>query len=75
MQNQKKKLIRFSEMPDAGFVRVRTIAQHIDVNPSTLWRWSRSGDFPKPVKLDARTTAWRVSDIREHLEKMSGAKS
>lgn len=72
MQNQKKKPIPFSEMPDAGFVRVKTIAQHIDVNPSTLWRWARSGAFPKPVKLGTRATAWRVSDVREYLVKRHG---
>lgn len=30
----------------------------------TLWRRVKTGDFPKPVKLSARVTAWRVEDVR-----------
>lgn len=30
---------------------------------STLWTKVRSGDFPAPVKLSDRITAWKKSDI------------
>lgn len=29
----------------------------------TLWRKVRSGEFPQPVKLSVRVTAWRVEDV------------
>jgi len=28
----------------------------------------QSGRFPKPVKLEPLTTAWRVEDIRAHIQ-------
>lgn len=37
---------------------------------STLWRKVNSGEFPKPVKLSARVTAWRVEDIRNWMAKV-----
>lgn len=36
----------------------------IPVSHATWWRGVREGRFPKPVKLGARVTVWRVEDIR-----------
>lgn len=33
----------------------------------TLWRKVKAGDFPKPLKLGPRITAWRCGDIRQWL--------
>lgn len=33
----------------------------------TLWRKVKSGDFPSPIKLSERVTAWRVEDVRAWL--------
>lgn len=33
------------------------------VSTSTFDRWVREGRFPKPVKIGARTVAWRVEDV------------
>lgn len=30
----------------------------------TLWRRVKAGEFPAPVKLSERVTAWRVEDVR-----------
>lgn len=30
----------------------------------TLWRRIKAGEFPAPVKLSNRVTAWRVEDVR-----------
>jgi predicted DNA-binding transcriptional regulator AlpA len=32
---------------------------------SSWWNGVRSGRFPSPVKLGPRTTAWRLSDIKD----------
>jgi prophage regulatory protein len=52
-------------LPETGFVRQsQLIPAIIPFSPATLWRRVKSGDFPRPVKLSARVTAWRVEDIR-----------
>ena len=57
----------------AAFLRIAQIIGDPDANPpipalipigrSSWWAWVRIGKAPKPVKLSARTTAWRSADI------------
>lgn len=39
----------------------------IGVSKTTLWRWIKDGAFPKPIKLSAGVTVWRMSDIQQWL--------
>jgi predicted DNA-binding transcriptional regulator AlpA len=56
-------------MPQAGYIRQALLIPHIlPVSPATLWRWVSIGKFPKPVKISARITAWRVTDVGQWLE-------
>jgi prophage regulatory protein len=61
--------INFTQLPSEGFVRLALILTLFPVSPSTWWRGVRSGRYPRPVKLSAYCTAWRVEDIRELLER------
>ena len=47
-----------TSFPEFGFVRLPQILACIPI-------------YPKPVKLGPRTTAWRVEDIRELIERLS----
>lgn len=40
----------------------------VPVSRSTWWDGVASGRYPKPVKIGARATAWRVEDIRALIE-------
>ena len=42
----------------------------IPVKMTTWWNGVRSGRYPKPVKLGPRTTAWRVQDILDLIERL-----
>lgn len=56
-------------MPQTGYIRQSLLIPHIlPVSPATLWRWVSIGKFPKPVKISARITAWRVTDVSQWLE-------
>lgn len=62
----------YHSLPSTGFVRLRSILAPlgpIPVSKSTWWAGVKSGKFPKPVKLSARTTAWRVEDIRSLIDR------
>ena len=55
-----------------GFVRLASILAPLDRSRSAArhgGQASRSGRFPKPVKLGPRTTVWKVDDIRNLIEK------
>jgi predicted DNA-binding transcriptional regulator AlpA len=59
-------------LPPTGFVRLDSILAPrgpIPVGRSTWWAGVKTGRFPRPVKLGPRTTAWKVDDIRDLIEK------
>ena len=60
-------------LPQEGFVRLPAILKLIPVGESTWWAKVGKGIYPKPIKLGPRTTAWRVEDIRQLLEKYNAA--
>ncbi|WP_342395095.1 helix-turn-helix transcriptional regulator [Rhodoblastus sp. 17X3] len=62
---------KMQTLPQTGFVRLSAILAPngpIPVGRSTWWAGVKEGRFPKPVKLGARITAWRVEDIRAFIE-------
>jgi predicted DNA-binding transcriptional regulator AlpA len=58
-------------LPEVGFVRLPKVLAVYPVGRSTWFEGVRVGRFPKPVKLGPRTSAWRVQDIRELIERCS----
>ena len=44
------------------------IAPIVPVSSATFWRKVKAGEFPAPVKLSERVTAWRCEDVREWLD-------
>lgn len=64
-----------SSIPETGFLRLRQIIGNPKANPpipalipvgkSCWWEGIRDGRFPRPIKLGARVTVWRVEDIRD----------
>lgn len=60
-----------NDLPKTGFLRLPAIiAPHgpIPVSKSTWWAGIKTGRYPKPVKLSARISAWRVEDVRALIE-------
>lgn len=55
----------------SGFMRLDQVLQLIPVSKATWWNGCRSGLFPKPYKLAPRITAWKVSDIRNCIDKFT----
>lgn len=56
------------EMPSASYNRQAGLIPGIlPISQATLWRWVSKGEFPKPVKLSPRITAWRVADVSRWL--------
>ena len=59
----------FGALPVTGYIRqAQLIPIILPFSGATLWRKVKSGEFPKPVKLSARVTAWRVEDVREWMQ-------
>lgn len=63
-----------AELPLTGYVRQSAlIPKVIPFSSATLWRKVKSGDFPKPVKISERVTAWKVEDVRAWMQARNAA--
>jgi len=60
------------ELPKKGFVRIPIVCGITGQAKSTIWARVKTGEFPKPVKLGPRTTAWRCEDLHRYLDKIGG---
>lgn len=40
----------------------------LPMGESTIWQKVKSGQFPQPVKLSERITAWKTADIIEWMD-------
>lgn len=73
-----------NQLREAGYLRVDQIVGNPKANPpieplipigkSTWWAGVKSGKFPPAVKLGARTTAWKISDIQKLMESFGEVK-
>lgn len=57
-------------LPLSGFLRLPEVLKLIPVSKSAWWEGVARGIYPKPIKLSARTTAWRVKDIQEFIDQI-----
>jgi len=63
----------FDKKPDSALVDVKMVAALLDVHPNSVWRLSRSGKLPAPVKVAEQTTRWRVGDLRKSIASLKSA--
>ena len=47
------------------FVPPKSVAERYATHPATIWRWAADdrNPFPKPIKITAGCTRWRMSDL------------
>jgi hypothetical protein len=63
-----------STLPTSGYVRQSALIPCIiPFSSATLWRKVKSGEFPKPIKLSERVTAWKVEDVRAWMQARNAA--
>lgn len=73
--------ITFNELPNEALIQIRPLINYkvVPYSATTIWRKSRSGEFPSPIKISPGITAWRVGEIRAYLNsvgtKPTGSKS
>lgn len=63
-------LIDFDQLPNSAFIRVNVLAKLIGCSIPTVWRKTRNGSLPQPVKFSSHVTSWNVGAIREALREI-----
>lgn len=57
------------------FIRIGELAStptkqgKLPVSPATIWRWTREGRFPKPIKLGTSVTVWDAAEVEAFIAK------
>lgn len=54
--------------PTTGYIRPNHLAELLGVSPATIWRYAKRPEFPKPIKLSARATAFSAVEIHNWLD-------
>lgn len=67
-------LAHFDALPDSAMVDVQTVAGVLGRSASSIWRDSRTGRLPRPVKTGPACTRWNVGAIRRHLAALGATK-
>jgi len=60
-------LRNFGDLPDEANVRVGVVAGLLSVSEVTVWRMTKDGRLPQPMRLSARHTAWNVGKLRQAI--------
>lgn len=46
------------------YLSAESLARRYDVSKQTIWRWSRIGQLPLPIKING-STRWSATDIND----------
>jgi prophage regulatory protein len=72
----------FDALADTAFIRESQLVQSpkrpnapapLPFSAPTLWRKTKNGTFPQPVRLSERVTAWKVGDVRAWIAAQTNA--
>lgn len=58
-------------LPDFALIDVKAVAALHCCSECQIWRNTKAGRIPQPLRLSPRVTRWRLGDIRKHLEELS----
>lgn len=56
----------FPNLPPEAVLRLPAVAALCGISKATVWRWSKAGTLPAPVKR-GNITGWRVGELRDAL--------
>ena len=58
-------------LPDAAIVRLPVVKALFGISSPTVWRWSKSGLLPAPIRV-AGITGWQLGELRRALAQHGG---
>jgi predicted DNA-binding transcriptional regulator AlpA len=59
---------QFESLPDCAIVRLPMVRQLFGISSPTVWRWSKNGLLPTPIRVSG-ITGWQVGAIKLVLKR------
>lgn len=50
------------------YLSKKEVARKFNKSPSTITRWSKSGEFPMPIPMGPNTIVWIEDELDEFIE-------
>jgi len=66
--NKNSLIVGIAENKNSLILKAADLACELRVSTTTLWRMTRDGRIPAPIKLSERAIGWRRSDIEIWLQ-------
>ena len=64
-------LTQFDRLPASANVRLPVVSALFSISSATVWRWSKSGNLPPPIRVHG-VTMWNVGALRRCLQARQG---
>lgn len=61
----------FDDLADSVLVDAKVVALLFGMSVSHVWRSTRLGNLPKPIRTGPLSTRWRVGAIRTHMQTLA----
>ena len=65
-----EEVTKFDDLSDHALVRLPVVKSLFSISAPTVWRWSKTGQLPKPIRISG-ITAWQVGALRNTLKEMT----
>jgi prophage regulatory protein len=49
-------------------LRITCVMEQTGLAKSAVWLWTKQGKLPQPIKLSARVTVWKQSELNEWIQ-------
>ena len=56
-----------------GMMRAKQVLELVPFGRASLWKFAKSGQFPRPIRVTGGITAWRNKHVIEWLEAQTAA--
>lgn len=68
MSNTTTVASRFLRVWQLSGDKKKNIPPIVPLSQASIWRMSRTGDFPKPYAISPRVTAWKAEDVQAWID-------
>ena len=52
----------------SNFISKKEVARKLNISPSTVFRWPKTGIIPPPIRLGPNTISWDENELNEAIE-------